>query len=91
MNIDTNADSRKTMMDARTTYSEMEREAPIKESIQIRTCLYRGEKALWHRWVETNDDGMPLRAMIETEDDKIHFVMPWSIQFIDNLVERRHR
>ena len=88
MNFDTNADVKRTLDNSRW---EPEHEAPAKEVIQFRTCLYKNEKALWHRWAETNDDNrMPLRAMIETEDGKIHFVMPWSIQFTDHLVERRH-
>ena len=88
MNFDT--DARKTMDSTKWMPADQDHDVQARDTIQIRTCLYKGEKALWHRWVETNDGNMPIRAMIETEDGKLHFVMPWSIQFTDRLVERRH-
>lgn len=68
----------------------MNNEIVIK-TIDYRQCLVNGRKALFHKWIESNNlaDIFQKRTLglIEYDDGQVAEVVPTKIKFCDNLIE----
>ena len=66
----------------------------LKIGIPLRPCYVamegKEEKALFHRWCDTNTSPIygrqtiPVSAIVELEDGTVHTAYPGNIRFLDN-------
>lgn len=57
----------------------------ISIEVELRPCLIRKEKALFHKWIIERDG--TTKGLVEDDRGKMHLVTPEDIQFMDYKIK----